>query len=148
MEKLTNIPIPCYPISKFGTEIPYSPTGIVMSIANALDLKINHDKDENGKVIGISVFAGDCLRLSDHCTDIQKLVDEGILKTHYLYNIVICDNPSEQQSITNVQNESDYSISEFIYSTQGMTTKKMRIIANDIKHVIDGGEYENNFIMK
>lgn len=146
MDKLTNLP--CFPISKFGTEIPYHPTAIVMSIANALDLKINHDKDENGKVIGVSVYAGNCLRLSDHCTDIQKLIDEGKLKAHYLYNIVICDNPSEQQLITNAQNESDYSISEFIYSTQGMTTKKIRIIANDIKHVMDGCEYENNFMTK
>lgn len=146
MEKLTNIPIPCFQISKIGKEIPFHPTAIVMSIANAFDLKINHDKDENGKVIGVSVYAGDCLRLSDHCTDIQKLIDEGLLKAHYLYNIVICDNPSEQKSITNTQNESDYSISEFIYSTQGMTVKKMRMIAYDIKHVMDGGEYENTFM--
>ena len=132
------------PIRQIGTDIQMSPTGIVISIANALGLKIRYDKDEDGKVIGVSVYGGRCLRLADHCTYMQTWVDAGTWNSPYRYDIVICDNPSEQQAKTQVQSGYDFTISEFIYGTEDMTVEKARMIAYDIKQAINVGQYANN----
>lgn len=132
------------PIRQIGTDIQLSPTAIVISIANALGLKIRYDRDENGKVIGVSAYAGDCLRLADHCTYMQTWVDAGTWNSPYRNDIVICDNPSEQYAKTQVQSGYDFTISEFIYGTENMTVEQVRMIAYDIKQALIVGQYPNN----
>ena len=132
------------PIRQIGTDIQLSPTEIVISIARALGLRIRYDKDENGKVIGVSAYGGRCLRLADHCTYMQTWVDAGTWNSPYRHDIVICDNPSEQFAKTQVQSGYDFTISEFVHGTQDMTVEKVRMIAYDIKQAINVGQYANN----
>lgn len=107
-------------------------------------MKIRYDKDENGKIIGVSAYGGRYLRLADHCAYMQTWVDAGIWNSPYRHDIVICDNPSEQYAKTQVQSGYDFKISEFVHGIQDMTVEKVRMIAYDIKQAINVGQYANN----
>ena len=131
-------------IKQIGLDVQPLAKNVVIAIANALGLKIRYDKDEDGKVIGVSAYGGRCLRLADHCTYMQTWVDAGTWNSPYRNDIVICDNPSEQFAKTQVQSGYDFTISEFLYGTQDMTVEKAKMIAYDIKQAINVGQYANN----
>ena len=127
---------------KIGLSIKPEARQIVTQIANALGLKIGYDYDENKNIIGISAYAGNCLRLSDHCTYLQTWVDAGTWQSSYKYDIVIEDSPTLAKE--QVKDGYDFTVTEFVINTDKMNVEKAKIIAYDIKETLKSGRYANN----
>lgn len=130
------------PIKTIGLNVTPIAREIVIQIANALGLKIRYDRDEEENIIGVSTYAGNCLRLSDHCTYMQTWVDAGTWKAPYRYDIVIEDDATfaKQQ----VQEGFDFSITEYVAKAKNMDVEKAKMIAYDIRNCINTGIYANN----
>ena len=130
------------PIKTIGLNVTPLAREIVIQIANALGLKIRYDRDEEGNIIGVSTYAGNCLRLSDHSTYMQTWVDAGTWKAPYRYDIVIEDDATfaKQQ----VQEGYDFSITEYVAKAENMDVEKAKMIAYDIRNCINTGIYANN----
>lgn len=130
------------PIKRIGLSIKPEAKQIVIQIANALGLKVRYDYDESGNIIGVSAYAGNCLRLSDHCTYLQTWVDAGTWDSPYKYDIVIEDTPTVAQ--TQVEKGYDFTVTEFVSNTNEMNVAKAKMIAYDIREAVNTGCYANN----
>ena len=49
-------------------------SAIVTQIAIALNVKLHTDKDEDGNILGVSAYIGNCIRLADHKTYLQDIM--------------------------------------------------------------------------
>ena len=130
------------PIKTIGLDVTPLAREIVIQIAYALGLKIRYDKDDKGNDIGVSSYAGNCLRLSDHRTYLQTWVDAGTWNAPYRYDVVIEDKPTAPR--TQVQDGYDFTVTEFVTSAQNMDVNKAIMIAYDIRNAINTGVYANN----
>lgn len=129
-------------IKQIGLDIKPVARQIVIQIANALGLKIKYDYDENKNIIGVSAYAGDCLRLSDHRTYLQTWVDAGTWQSSYRYDIVIEDSPTLAKE--QVKDGYDFTVTEFVINTDEMNVEKAKTIAYDIRETLNSGRYANN----
>ena len=109
---------------------------IVRQIAFALNFKIHEDEQ------GISAYGGNGIRISDHCTYLQTWIDNKTWNASTRLDIVIEQSPTQPK--TQVQDGYDFTIVEFVYNAEDMTTEKARMIAYDIKNALSTGQYTNN----
>lgn len=126
-------------------------SAIVTQIAIALNVKLHTDKDEDGNILGVSAYIGNCIRLADHKTYLQTWVDNVIWDAPYRISIVIEDEESIGK--TQVKEEYDFEVLEYVFNSQMMTPQKAREIAFDIKQARKTGRFANNgggekFILK
>ena len=130
------------PIKRIGLNAEPLARDIVIQIANALGLKVKYDKDEEGNIIGVSAYGGDCLRLADHCTYLQTWVDAGTWKSPYRKDVVIEDE--DTFAMEQVQEGYDFDVDEYVIKSQDMDVNKAKMIAYDIRNAINTGIYANN----
>ena len=117
-------------------------SAIVTQIAIALNVKLHTDKDEDGNILGVSAYIGNCIRLADHKTYLQTWVDNGMWDAPYRISIVIEDE--ETIGKTQVKVGYDFEVLEYIFKSQMMTPQKAREIAFDIKQARETGRFANN----
>ena len=123
-------------IKRIGFTGGNSAREIVIQIAGALGFKIHEDTQ------GVSAYGGNSIRLADHCTYMQTWVDNGTWNAPIRLDIVIEDKPTKP--ITQVKEGYEFSITEFVYESAKMTPEKARLIAYDIRNVLNGNTYANN----
>jgi hypothetical protein len=109
---------------------------IVIQIASALGLKIHED----GK--GVSAYGGNTIRIADHCTYMQTWVDNNTWNAPVRIDVVIEDNPT--QPVTRVKNGFNFTVTEYVSSSNDIDLQKAKIIAYDIRNSINGNPYANN----
>lgn len=109
---------------------------IVIQIATALGFKIHEDK------LGVSAYGGNTIRISDHCTYMQTWVDEGTWNSPVRLDVVIEDSPTQPK--TQVTNGYYFTITEFVHDSSNIDPKSARMIAYDIRNVLNGNQYANN----
>lgn len=101
-------------------------SAIVTQIAIALNVKLHTDKDEDGNILGVSAYIGNCIRLADHKTYLQTWVDNVIWDAPYRISIVIEDEESIGK--TQVKEEYDFEVLEYVFNSQMMTPKLNKLI--------------------
>ena len=124
------------PIKRIGLNGGNGAREIVIQIARALGFKI-HEDDK-----GVSAYGGNSIRLADHCTYMQTWVDNGAWNAPIRLDIVIEDEPT--QAITQVKDGYDFTITEFVSPSNTITPQMARMVAYDIRNVMNGNLYGNN----
>ena len=124
------------PIRRIQLNSSLNAKEIVKRIASALGFKIH----ENEK--GVSAYGGNAIRLADHCTYMQTWFDNGTWKAPIRLDVVIEDKPT--QAVTQVKNGFDFTVTEFVYKLNEIDLQKARVIAYDIKNVLNGNTFANN----
>lgn len=114
---------------------PTHASDIVRMIADALDFPVYM---EDGK---LSAYGGNAIRIANYRADLQKWVDKNTWNAPIRLDIVIEDKPTEAQ--TQVKKGYNFDVIEYIHKTGDIDSEKTKIIASDIKKVINGSPYAN-----
>lgn len=109
---------------------------IVIQIATALGFKIHEDE------LGVSAYGGNTIRIADHCTFMQTWVDYGTWNSPVRLDVVIEDSPTQPK--TQVTNGYNFTITEFVHNSSNIDPQSARMIAYDIRNVLNGNQYANN----